>query len=69
MDNTTVEEKAGLLIAKFAAYTLSYRNEFAAKQCALICVDEIIKVIPMYTGNLNPYWLYWQSVRTAIENH
>ena len=36
------------------------------KQCALICCEEILKEIPMYTGNLNPKWKYWQEVKEEI---
>ena len=37
-----------------------------AKKCALICCDEIIKEIPMYTGNLNPNWKFWQAVKKEL---
>lgn len=43
-----------------------YLSNIEAKQCALIAVDEILKVIPMYTGNLNPKWKFWDEVRTII---
>ena len=37
-----------------------------AKQCALICVEEILKAIPTYTGNLNPNWKYWNDVKEEL---
>ena len=37
-----------------------------AKQCASICVEEILKAIPMYTGNLNPTWKYWNEVKQEL---
>ena len=37
-----------------------------AKQCALICVEEILKAIPMYTGKLNPTWKYWNEVKQEL---
>lgn len=43
----------------------TYRDN-EAKQCALIATNEIIENIPMYTGNLNPKWKYWDDVRTAL---
>lgn len=86
----TVEEKAKELIEKFH-YQICNDNgisendssEFCAKQCALICVDQILESIAGKPDNwsINVYWMnarfynsneckeYWQSVRTAIENH
>ena len=29
-------------------------------------VDNIIEVIPMYTGNLNPKWKYWNDIRNEL---
>lgn len=39
-----------------------------AYQYAKICVDEILSETPMYTGNRNPKWDYWQSVKQEINN-
>lgn len=39
-----------------------------AKQCALVAVDEIIKTTPMYLGNLNPKWKFWNDVKKEINN-
>jgi len=38
-----------------------------ARQFALIAVDEVLKVIPMYVGQLNPKWNYWNEVKQEIE--
>ena len=34
--------------------------------CALITVNEILVNTPMYTGNLNPKWSFWNEVRIRI---
>lgn len=39
-----------------------------AKQCAIIHVKGIMKEIPMYTGNLNPKWEFYESILTELEN-
>lgn len=36
--------------------------------CALIHVQGIIDVLPMYTGNLNPKWKFYSDVKEIIEN-
>lgn len=36
--------------------------------CALITVEEIIKDIPMYLGNINPKYVYWAEVKKELEN-
>jgi hypothetical protein len=74
----TPKEKAEELFDKF--YLVKderglYRlNEFIAKQCALIAVDEIIQqweVIDTYIadfgGKLNQSLKYWQEVKQEIQ--
>jgi len=39
-----------------------------AIQCALYCCNEILKAIPMYTGNLNPTWKFWNAVKAELTN-
>ena len=39
-----------------------------ATQCAIICVEEIIKTVPMYSGNLNPDWGYWGEVLNELKS-
>jgi hypothetical protein len=75
----TPEEKAKELLWKFAdgisenSITLVGRD-IAAKQCALICVDEIIASRPQYpytsgAWSRSEYVLkFWQSVKQAIIN-
>jgi hypothetical protein len=39
------------------------------KQCALICVDEVLKNIPKEVMSYNPFMMntdYWQEVRQEI---
>jgi len=69
------EEKAKELIEGFGDEIDSYgeymnsRTHLAiSKQCALICVDEMLKEIPMYIGELNPQWNFWQEDKQAIKN-
>ena len=56
----TPKEKAQELFTKFSSNTVHYD---AAKQCALIAVDEIIKII-----HTNMEDKYWQEVKQEIEN-
>jgi hypothetical protein len=86
----TPKEKAKELVERFMEYShtefISYRGGYQldtqiqnAKQCALIAVDEIMKLYP-YLGKLTPgndeaeYNLikwgkeYWQEVKQEIEN-
>ena len=60
----TPKEKAKELIEK---YTFINGNSFFAKDCAMIAVDEILKAIPMYTGNLNQTWKYYNEVKSELE--
>jgi len=65
------EEKAKELIERFndvdgTDYDCQYLSDDMSKQCALICVDEIIKEgydNNMYQGRIN----YWQKVKQEIE--
>ena len=71
----TPKEKAAELIVRFMPYSLSYKDNHAAKLCALIAVDEIISVLPSVNGrppnyqDINKYVTeYWQEVKTEINN-
>jgi hypothetical protein len=64
----TPSEKAIELMDKFRD-----ENYFTIEDCkanskhnALITVDEVLKAIPMYTGNLNPTWKFWSDVRDCL---
>ena len=63
----TAKEKAKELVDKMKLkvnvidinnYTA--QNEYGAKQCALICVDEILIILPF------TYVKYWQEVKQEI---
>lgn len=43
-------------------------SEKEAIECAKITVDEIIENTPMYLGNLNPKWSFWQEVKNELNN-
>jgi len=72
----TPKEKAKELVEKFRKEYEWVEKDFTidlyrdSKQCALICVDEVIKT---YTNKNATYWLleeevdYWQQVKTEIE--
>ena len=68
----TAKEKATELTEKYICYVAEGNGmqphviKYRAKQCALICCEEILKEIPMYTGNLNPNWNFWQEVKEEI---
>lgn len=73
----THTEKADELIEKFRSVIQTWDGtndceipeRVIIKDCAqaaLIAVEEIMKVIPMYTGNLNPNWSYWLSVKQHL---
>ena len=77
-------EKAKSLIEKFQKYcshkedlnkgfgvikTIEVYNKDKALACAKTCVNEIIDDIPMYLGNLNPKWYYWNEVKKELENY
>ena len=75
------KEKAYELIGKFIPYCENYvypksnqEGEFKnnpqfenAKKCAIIAVTEMLAITPMYTGNLNPKWDYYDKVKKELE--
>ncbi len=59
----TPKEKALELVDKFYIQEIKYyENMVTSKQCALIAVDEILKVI-----HTNMEDKYWQEVKREIE--
>lgn len=68
----TPEEKAQQLIMKFVVLTWTdahgWQPDYVETKriCQLVC-DEVLGAIPMYTGNLNPKWKYWNEVKQSIE--
>ena len=66
----TPKEKAQELFTKFAVYlraNLMYDEEANedAKQCALMCVDELIQ--SHYGSDKPSEYIYWQEVKKEIE--
>lgn len=73
------KEKAKELIEKFIPYAHFWVHDFGnqkdynierlenAKQCALICVDEMLHV-SWFTHKNKIEYRYWQNVKTEIEN-
>lgn len=78
----TPKEKAKELVEKFMAIKSMKLSDYSliyypfAKLCALIAVDEIIKVSAPYIDKHEPYYqelddnqtqVYWQEVKQEIE--
>ena len=70
----TPKEKAKELVGRFYVWTSRNTTKvniahYDAKQCALICVDEVLKNIPKEVMSYNPFMMntdYWQEVRQEI---
>ena len=69
---STPQEKAKELVDKFSVVGLQQRNE--GIECALIAVDEILKIIPQNEYmedrgefNENRELIYWKEVKEEIE--
>lgn len=75
-----VTDKVNDLIAKFEPRVYPYlgsgmlTNEpdenvimINAIAQSVICVDEILSVIPMYKGDLNPDWKFWSEVKQELK--
>jgi len=60
------KDKAKELIQKMAKVASPYEDD--AKQCAIVAVEEIIKVVPKYYGNTISSCIYWQSVLTELKS-
>lgn len=70
-DTNKEAEKAKELIDKFLGIVrhpvrIDEQDMIDAKQCAVICCDEIQKLIPMYKGELNPDYTFWQQVKNNL---
>lgn len=79
----TPKEKAKELVEKFRVITIdkalrscnttSEAMERTAKECALICVDEILKIFKARQGgrinNEIGFESYWQEVKQEITNN
>lgn len=62
----TPKEKAEELILKFEQYTDSADEHGFAIKCAIIAVDEIMKVVSIYNDTQAEYY-YWEEVQQEIE--
>ena len=60
----TPKEKAIELVDKFTVVGLQQRAE--GYQCAIIAVDEIMKVVSIYNDTQAEYY-YWEEVQQEIE--
>lgn len=60
MNNGVITEDMWLSCSDYAKSDL--------KRKCLIVVDEVLAEIPMYTGELNPKWVYWAEVKSFIND-
>jgi hypothetical protein len=66
----TPKEKAEELLDKMKFNCRECDNDFKAKQCSLIAVNEILLIQQGYAGNrdeFKTYLDYWQQVKQEIE--
>lgn len=65
----TDKQKADELVLYFRTKCdgAGYINDVLAIECSIYMVEEILKVIPMYTGKLNPIWNFWSNVKFQLE--
>lgn len=70
------KDKAIELINKFSGYVSSEtmlkhndenRKQSNAKECALICVDEILNSEPINPSHEDSAYRYWEEVKQEIE--
>ena len=67
----TPKEKAKELIDKFYNHTFNVEKDTednfeSAKECALICCDEVLKANHIWYEGTIPY-IYWNNVKKQIE--
>ena len=60
--NKLIADNEKILEKRFKASS----SVHTAKELAQITVNNVMDSIPMYTGSLNPEWIYWRDVRIAI---
>ena len=64
----TPKEKAEQLYSKYLDYSCTYcTRKPDAKQCALIAVDEILRLEEFLTCFYGDEGTYWQEVKNEIE--
>ena len=70
----TPKEKAQELVDKFRTEILSFLGDRIkdenAKRCALVAVDELIKIhyLLTTTHDTSPSIIYWKEVKKELEN-
>jgi hypothetical protein len=60
-------EKLVLMFLRIENNTPEWFNTHIAKQCAIIAVDEIMKIL-WHTHNNESEYRYWEQVKTEINN-
>ena len=71
----TPKEKAKELVDKFRDYAYSYElvdeledtEDWNAKQCALMCVDEYLADLIKWNSHRGSVYEYWQEVKQQIK--
>lgn len=64
----TPKEKAKQLYEQYEfVYIQNYTSAHEVKQCALICVEEILNTFTYPDTDFGAVIHYWQSVKTEIE--
>lgn len=65
----TAKDNARVITDKFYKLQITAGKvpnwEIAKQQSELLC-SEVIAVIPMYTGNLNPKWKFWNDTKEQL---
>jgi hypothetical protein len=60
------QEKAKELVDKMLYCYQGHIDEYTAKQCALIAVDEILDASMLHFDDLDSYVIYWQQVKQEL---
>jgi hypothetical protein len=63
----TPKEKAIDLVNKMLFCYQGHIDEYTAKQCALIAVDEILNVTAGLNGWIGGFQSYWEEVKQELE--
>jgi len=63
----TPKEKAGEIVKKYRSIMPEDTDEWGIKQCALICVEEIMKIRHFDKFTDQSHYDYWQEVEQEIK--
>jgi hypothetical protein len=63
-DNVNPYIGSGMLSNTFDDDAILWQSKMVATNCA----KEVLKQIPMFTGNKNPNYEFWEQVITEIDN-